>query len=289
MIHPEIAQRIKEIEIYTRSLASGSLVGDTRAPIKGSGFDFDQIREYQQGDDVRFIDWNSSARSDSLRVKEYIEERNRTIIIAVDISPSVFYGSSKKLKISTMSLIASILTLVGEYGKDQVGLVLFGQEVLEYIPPAVGRLHTRRILERLLMVAPAKGATHIKKALDFLGQIKKRNAVIFFISDFIDSGYESTLKVVAYTYDFVAICLADSKEIALDAIGFLPVQDSETGQTVLLDARKKGVPLIAACLQKYQKDFQKMCASNGVDMIQLRSDESSMANLVHFLRRRMRS
>ena len=139
MISADVAKRIREIEIYTKRMVSGSLIGDTTSAYKGSGLDFDQLREYQQGDDVRFIDWHSSARADKLLVRQYIEERNRTIILAVDCSASTFFGSQQRLKYDYMAEIAAILALVGNYGKDKVGLLLFSDNIELYIPPRRNR------------------------------------------------------------------------------------------------------------------------------------------------------
>src|SRR5665647_3240289 len=146
MISSEILKKIKQIEIYTQRLLTGSLVGDSRSAIKGQGLEFDQLREYQMGDDVRFIDWSSSARMDKLLVKQYIEERNRTVLLAVDVSASTFFSSDQELKNESMAQIASVLALVADYGKDHVGLILFSDEIEEFVPPSAGRMHVRLIM-----------------------------------------------------------------------------------------------------------------------------------------------
>lgn len=180
----EILQKIKQIEIQTRRLLSGSQVGDYSSAQKGSGFEFDQIREYQVGDDVRFIDWNSSARSNKILVKQYIEERNRTIMLLVDHSESTFFGSSRFLKSQVIAQIASVLALVADYGKDHVGALLFTDEVTSVIPPKRGRQHVREIMGHVLST-PAAGKTSLTCVLKRLIELQKRDAVVFIISDFM--------------------------------------------------------------------------------------------------------
>src|SRR5579862_8407903 len=143
MLSPEIIKKIRQIEIATRRLLTGSLVGDSRSAVKGEGFEFDQIRDYQMGDDVRAIDWNSSARMDKLLVKQYIQERNRTVILAVDVSASTLFSSDDALKSDIIAQLASVLALVADYGKDTVSLLLFSDEIELFIPAGRGRQHVR--------------------------------------------------------------------------------------------------------------------------------------------------
>ena len=197
----EVLQKVRSIEIHTRRLLSGTLIGDYSSAKKGSGLEFDQIRDYQEGDDVRFIDWKASARQDKLLVREYIEERSRALILAVDVSASTFFGSSDELKNDRYAQIASVLALVGDYSKDHVGLILFSDHVQTVIPPKAGRQHVRMIMERLFEAKPS-GATVLDGALQRLIQMNRKDAMVFLISDFYAStGYEKLLRIICKKYD----------------------------------------------------------------------------------------
>src|SRR5579872_1195696 len=238
----EVLKKVKQIEIQTRRLLRGALIGDSRSAVKGSGLDFDQIREYQSGDDVRFIYWKSSARTGNLLVKQYIEERSRVVLLAVDISASSFLGSTETLKHDIIAQVASVLALVTDTGKDRIGLILFADDVELYIPPASGRAHVHRIMEQVFGFEPKKRTTSITSALKKLAQLKRRDALAFVISDFIDEKIDSSyLSLVSRMYDCIAIRCLDPRELELPAVGFVFMQDPETDDTILMDLRKKSV------------------------------------------------
>ena len=176
-LNQEILQKVRNIEIHTRRLLSGTLLGDYSSARKGSGLEFDQLAEYQYGDDVRFIDWKSSARTNKILVKNYIEERNRTIMLVVDGSASLRYGSSDILKQDIAAQIGSVLALVADYSKDYVGLILFAQDVVKVLPPRRGRQHVHAIMEELFSHT-SSGQTSLTKALERLMLIKKSNALV---------------------------------------------------------------------------------------------------------------
>lgn len=288
MLNPEIVRKIREIEIYTRRLVSGSLMGDTTSAHKGTGLDFDQLRDYQIGDDVRFIDWNSSARSQRLLVKQYIEERNRTILLTVDCSSSTFFGSDKRLKFDAIAEIAAILALIGNYGKDRVGLVLFSDIIHAYIPPARGTVHTKLIMEKLFTVQANSNTTNIAKALEYVAQLKLKNSLLFIISDFIDDNFEKSFKMVSRVYDTVAIKTTDENEQSLPAVGFLHVKDCESGALHLLDLSVSQQQKVHAHLQEQKKKFEELCARSGADLVHMRPESCAIGNLVRLFRRRMR-
>ncbi|MDZ4153919.1 DUF58 domain-containing protein, partial [Methylicorpusculum sp.] len=269
MISTENAQKIRHIEIQTRRLLSGALVGDARSRLKGSGFEFDQIREYQQGDDVRFIDWRSSARMNKLLVKEYIEERNRTIMLAVDCSASQRFGSGEQFKADRIAQIAGVLTLVANYGSDNVSLILFSDHVECFIPPARGRQHTRAILEKLFAFEPTGKKTSIACALEFAAKQKRKDAVLFLISDFIDAGFERGLSIASRMYDTVAISCLDSLECALPEIGFLDVVYQETGASCVIDTRKKNQTALHSFFVTRAQEQENLFNKYGVDRIEL--------------------
>lgn len=287
MVSKEASQKIRQIEIYTRRLLSGALVGDNRSAIKGSGFEFDQIREYQLGDDIRFIDWNSSARMNTLLVKQYVEERNRTVILAVDISHSRLFSSHGVPRSEIIAEIASILALVADYGKDGVGLLLFSDEVELFIPPATGRRQVRMIMEKLFTHVPASKKTSINSALTYLASLSRRDAVVFLISDFIDDGFETLLRLVSKKYDLIALRCLDAREQQFPDVGFITVEDSETGTTCLLDSRTSGSQLLSGFLHQRIMQQDLLFRRCGIDAMSLTLGKPFIGDLIRFFRRRM--
>jgi uncharacterized protein (DUF58 family) len=288
MVSKEIAQKIRHIEIYTRRLLSGALVGDNRSAVKGSGFEFDQIRDYQMGDDIRFIDWHSSARMNTMLVKQYVEERNRTIVLAVDVSASRSFSSTHALRSELIAEIASVLALVGDYGKDSVGLLLFSQDVELFIPPATGRKQARIIMEKLFTYQATRATTSIKSALTYLAALQRRDAVVFLISDFIDDGFEPLLRVVAKKHDLIALRCLDAHEQTFPDVGFITVQDSETGSECLLDTRRAGAGALSGFLHKRMVDQSTLFRRCGVDAMDITIGKPFVGDLIRFFRRRMR-
>lgn len=288
MINQEILKKIKQIEIYTQRLLTGSLVGDSRSAIKGSGLEFDQIREYQMGDDVRFIDWRASARMDKLLVKQYIEERDRTVLLAVDVSASTFFSSDQDLKNTSIAQIASVLALVADYGKDQVGLILFSDEVELYVPPARGRNHARLIMQKLFTPAPYKKNTDITVALQFAANLKRRDTILFVLSDFIGADFSKSLRSIAARYQVIAIRCLDANEVKFPSVGFLAVQDPENGDQGALRAQSKSLHDINIFLQARRQEQDTVFAHAGVDHIDVTNNKHFMGDLIKFFRRRMR-
>lgn len=287
MLSKEVLQKIRQIEIYTRRMLSGALVGDNRSAIKGSGFEFDQIREYQLGDDIRFIDWKSSARMNSLLVKQYMEERNRTIILAVDMSHSRLFSSQEQLRSGQIAEIASVLALVADYGKDSVGLLLFSDDVELFIPPGTGRRHIRTVMEKLFTYVPTKNTTNIKHALDYLTALSRRDVLVFLISDFIDEGFEASLRIAARKYDVVAVRCLDIHEQQFPDVGFITVEDSETGTTCLLDSRAFGARLLSGFLQQRVMEQNLLFRRCGVENMSVTIGKPFVGDLIRFFRRRM--
>jgi len=280
----EVLQKVRNIEIHTRRLLSGTLIGDYSSAKKGSGLEFDQIRDYQEGDDVRFIDWKGTARQGKLLVREYIEERNRAIILVVDGSASTLFGSSEELKSQLFAQIASVLALVADYGKDHVGLILFSDQVETVIPPKSGRQHTHRIMETLFAHQPA-GKTSFEGAFHRLIQMNRKDAMVFVISDFIaQQGYERLLRIVCKKYDTIAVRCLDQRERELPRAGYLAVRDPETGEQGLIKAGSKDV---AFYLKEWQKEVEFSLKKCGADLVDLEVQKPFMGELVRFCRQRM--
>ena len=285
MISREYLKKIKHIEIYTRRLLSGAMVGDSRSQVKGSGLEFDQIREYQFGDDVRFIDWNASSRMNKVLVKQYIEERNRTILLAVDVSASNFFSSTDRLKHDFIAEIASVLALVASYGKDNVGLILFTDQIEAVVPVGAGSNHVRLIMEKLFTYKPERKKTDVNVALEYAAKMKRNDAILFVISDFITEKFEKNLARVAAIYDVVAIRCLDKNENHIPNVGFLTIQDVETGQQATIDTRQKTVNQY---LSKRIEEQERLFAKCGIDHLEIVNNKPFAGDLIRFFRRRMR-
>lgn len=293
-ISDDILKKIRHIELYTKRLLSGSLIGDTRSAVKGSGFEFDQIREYQPGDDVRFIDWRASARMNKILIKQYIEERSRTILLAVDVSASSYFGLSGLLRHDIAAQVASVLALVTEYSKDQVGLILFSDEVEHYIPPSRGKHHVHAIMEQVFAYKPKHTRTNIKSALERIAKLKRKDTMAFVISDFIDEGFDKELAIVSKMFDVIAIRCLEETEKELPHVGFITVEDIETGDRYMLDTRKRGISwwgtnssvnnFLKARLEEQNNLFRKY----GVDVIDIKSNRPFVEELIRFFGQRMR-
>lgn len=288
MLPNDILKKINHIEIYTRRLLSGSMVGDSRSAVKGSGLEFDQIRDYQLGDDVRFIDWKASARSNKVLVKQYIEERDRTVFLAVDASASSLFSSNEQLRHDLIAQIGSVLALVADYGKDQVGLILFSDKIEATIPIKRGRNHSRAIMEKLFTYKARNVKTDINVALAASAQLKRKDMMMFLISDFIAQGYEKNLGIVSSMHDVVAVRCLDANEKQLPDVGFLTIEDSETGEQSIIDARASSLESINGYLNERRELQDGIFARCAVDCIDVTSGKPFIGDLIRFFRRRMR-
>lgn len=286
-ISPTVLKTIKQLEITTRRMLNGSLVGDSRSALKGSGLEFDQIREYQQGDDVRFVDWRASARADKLLVKQYIEERNRTVLIAVDCSASSFYGSGELSRYELMAQVASVLALAADYGKDQTSLMLFTDEVELFIPAGKGHNHVRALMEALFTHKPRSKKTCLGAAIERAAELKRSDTIVCLLSDFIDESYDKGLAALARRHDVVAVCCRDSREKFFTSCGFVSVQDSESGQEVCFDTSSTQSDSLNTFLREREESAKSLFKKLHIDSLELSSDEDFWRTLITFFRRRM--
>ena len=235
MISHELVKKLKKIEIYTSRLANDQLAGSYHSVFKGRGMAFSEVRQYQPGDDVRFIDWNVSARMNDTYVKVFTEEREMTVMLLVDLSASGRFGSAEKPKIETVAEVAALLAFSAIKNNDRVGLILFTDRVERFVPPKKGRSHVMRVVTEILNADPKGEGTDLGVALDLLGGIGKRRTVAFLISDFIADQYEKPLKVVSAKHDLIPIQIVDRREDELPDVGLALVEDLETGELVEVD------------------------------------------------------
>lgn len=287
----DLAARVRQIEIITRRLVNDTLAGQYHAVFKGRGMSFDSVREYQPGDDVRTIDWNVSARTGGVFVKQYVEERELTVLLAVDLSGSMGFGSRDRSKRELATEIAAVLAFSALRNNDRVGLVLFSDHIEHYVPPKKGRAHVLRLIRDLLSAKPTGTATRLDSACDYLARIIRKRSVVFLLSDFLDADFERSLGVLARRHDLVPLAIADRAELTLpDLGGLVPLQDAETGEIVWLDA---GDPAARQFLWQRQqvarRRMEQAFRKNGCDAIEAWVGEDYLGGLVtYFLRRAAR-
>jgi uncharacterized protein (DUF58 family) len=241
VISRELVKKLKKIEIYTSRLANDQLAGSYHSVFKGRGMAFSEVRQYQPGDDVRFIDWNVSARMNDTYVKVFTEEREMTVMLLVDLSASGRFGSTDKPKIETIAEVAALLAFSAIKNNDRVGLILFTDQVERFVPPKKGRSHVMRVVTEILNAQPKSVGTDLGVALDLLGGIGKRRTVAFLISDFIAEHYEKPLRVVSAKHDLIPIQVVDPREDELPDVGLALVEDLETGELVEVDTSNLAV------------------------------------------------
>ncbi len=241
MISRELVKKLKKIEIYTSRLADNQLAGSYHSVFKGRGMAFSEVRQYQHGDDVRFIDWNVSARMNDTYVKVFTEEREMTVMLLVDLSASERFGSVEKPKIETVAEVAALLAFSAIKNNDRVGLILFTDRIERFVPPKKGRSHVMRVVTEILNAKPVAEGTDLGVALDLLGGVGKRRTVAFVISDFIADQYEKPLKVVSAKHDVIPIQILDPREDELTDVGLALVEDLETGELVEVDTSNLNV------------------------------------------------
>jgi len=289
-LSPELFQKIKAIQIRTQRLVTDMLAGEYESAFKGRGMEFEEVREYQPGDDVRHIDWNVTARMSAPYVKVHREERELTVMLMVDVSSSGDFGSGSKLKNEVAAEVAAILAYTAIKSNDRVGLIIFSDHIEHYVPPKKGRAHVWRVIRDILTHVPERRGTDLEGALRYLGKVVRKRAVTFLISDFIDlaSGVGGDqLRVVAKRHDLTTISVADPREIELPPIGLIELEDAETGELILIDTYdeniRKGFRVLGEESRGERADYFR---ASGVGQIAVRTDQSYVDPIIQFFRSR---
>ena len=254
---------------------------------KGRGMEFDTVREYVPGDEIRSIDWNVTARSDAPFVKTFCEERELTILLAVDISASGSFGSQRLSKIETAVEVAAVLMFTSLKNNDKVGLLFFAEDVVKYIPPRKGRGSVLRLIREMLATEPVKAETDIAKALEYIGRVQRRRSVVFVLSDFIGPDCSKALAVANQRHDCIAVTLEDPRERELPNVGFLTLRDAETDEMIELDTRHPRVrAMFAKVANERQSKLKELLRKANVDRLEIRTDQSYATSLQRFFRMR---
>jgi uncharacterized protein (DUF58 family) len=311
MIPREILKKIRQIEIRTNRLVTETLAGQYHSVFKGQGMNFDEVREYQPGDDVRSIDWNVTARMNHPFIKKFVEERELTVMLVVDVSGSGLFGSRGQSKRELAAEIASVLAFSAIRNNDKVGLLLFTDEVEKFIPPRKGRGHVLRVIREVLFFEPKRRGTDLVNALEFMGHVLPHKAIVVVISDFISpavvsaipgrpsredarlytgalpQSVQTALRMANRRHDVVAVHIADRYELELPALGRLILEDSETGEILELNTgRAESRDAFALRQQKQSENLARQFRMSGIDAIQLQTDEPYSAALGKFFENR---
>jgi uncharacterized protein (DUF58 family) len=289
MITKELAKKIRILQITTRKVVNDVLAGEYGSVFKGRGMDFDEVREYMPGDDIRTIDWNVTARTGHPYVKRFKEERELTVIFLVDLSASGAFGSVDKLKNEVAAEFCALLSFSAVKNNDKVGLIVFTDQVEMFIPPKKGTTHVLRVIRELLNFKPRQAKTDIVGALDYLGKVTTKRAVVFLVSDFQAEGFEKPMRVIAKRHDLIAVTVVDPREISLPNVGLIELEDAETGEIMLVDSGSISVRKSYEHLGREQSQhFRELFASMDVDQIEVMTDRDYVPRLVHFFRTRER-
>jgi len=289
MLPKEIIRKVRRIEIRTKKLVNDIFSGEYHSIFKGRGMEFEEVREYQPGDDVRVIDWNVTARYGHPFVKRFKEERELTVMLLVDASSSGEFGTAQRMKGEIAAELCSVLAFSAIKNNDRVGMIIFTDRVEKYIPPKKGSSHVLRLIREVLHFQPQHPKTDISCALEFLGRVTKRKSVVFLVSDFLSSGYEKMLSITNKKHDLIAIKIADPREIELPNVGFIELEDTETGEQIIIDTKNAAVrkdfqQYVSREKLKLDKGFRSM----DLDHIYISTDRSYVEPLMAFFRVRAR-
>jgi uncharacterized protein (DUF58 family) len=285
----EILKKIRALEIKTKGLVQTIFAGDYHSVFKGRGMNFEDVREYQPGDEIRAIDWNVTARLGTAFVKKFTEERELTVVLVVDVSASGNFGSVSQSKRELAAEVACVLAFSAIRNNDKVGLLLFSDRVELFIPPKKGRSHTLRIIREILFFEPAGRGTAPALALDYLNNVVTRRAVVFFISDFQTSDFSRQLSVSGRRHDFIALHIQDEREENLPNIGIITLEDAETGEQIEINTGDKTTRARFSAMAETQRaELYRTLRRNSIDAISLRTGENYLPAMRSFFKQRER-
>jgi uncharacterized protein (DUF58 family) len=285
----EILKKIRALEIKTKGLVQTMFAGDYHSVFKGRGMNFEDVREYQPGDEIRAIDWNVTARLGTAFVKKFTEERELTVVLVVDVSASGNFGSVAQSKRELAAEVACVLAFSAIRNNDKVGLMLFSDRVELYIPPKKGRSHTLRIIREILFFEPEGRGTKPALALDYLNNVVTRRAVVFFISDFQTGDFSRELSVSGRRHDFIALHIQDEREENLPNVGIITLEDAETGEQIEINTADRSTRArFNALAETHRTELNRTLRRNNIDAVSLRTGENYLPALRSFFKQRER-
>ena len=287
MNEKEILKKIQRIEIFTNRLVNTVFAGEYESVFKGQGITFDEVREYQVGDEIRTIDWNVTARMGQAYIKKYVEERELVMMLIVDMSASTSFGSISETKAEIAAEIAALLAFSAIKNNDKVGLICFTDTVEHFVAPRKGKRHVLRVVRDILHFQPKQPGTNIETALTFVDKVLKPHSVVFLISDFKNTGYEKQLRLSSKRHSLIAITLQDRREMELPDVGLIELEDAESGETMIVDTRSEEArQLYTELNQRADAERQQIFRASRVDSIHIRTDEPYVKPLIRFFRQR---
>jgi uncharacterized protein (DUF58 family) len=289
MLPRDIVRQVRRLQLRARRAVEDLLGGEYHSVFKGMGIAFEEVREYQPGDDIRTIDWNVTARMGHPFIKRFVEERELTVLLLIDGSASQQFGTRLQQKREVAAELAAVLAFSAITNNDKVGLVAFTDRVERFIPPRKGTRHVLRLIRDVLFSQPAHKGTCVREALDFANRVLHRRAILFLLSDFLDQGFEKSLKRTGRRHDLIAVRITDPREEEMPRVGLLEVEDSETGGRLLLDTFSRLVrTAYAAAARRRRESLRQLARASGIDLIEVSTDGGHLDALIHFFQMRER-
>lgn len=289
MLTKELLKQVRQIEIRTKGLVNQVFSGEYHSVFKGRGMEFSEVREYQFGDDIRNIDWNVTARFGRPFVKIFEEERELTVILMVDLSGSLIFGSVDKTKQQIAAEISAILAFSALKNNDKVGLILFTDKIEKFVPPRKGDKHVLRIIREVLSFEPEGKSTNLKAALEYMNNAIKRRSIVFLLSDFMDSDYEKILRIVGKKHDLIGMVLIDRREDEIPDMGLVKFTDAETGNERWVDTGDRRTRfLFRKMRERDRENLQSLFLSSRLDSIEIETGQNYIKPLVQFFKMRER-
>jgi len=284
----DIIKKVRELEIKSKRLASDLFSGEYHSAFKGKGMSFREVREYYPGDDIRFIDWNVSARFGHPYSKVFEEERELSVYLLIDVSASSLFGTFRQTKKDLITEMAAVIAFSAITNNDKVGLIFFSDKVEKYIPAKKGKDHVLYLMREMLTYQPHSASTDVSKAIGYLNKVTRHKSIVFILSDFADAGYEQTLKIASRRHDIIGIQVYDRRDKELPKIGLVQVQDAETGETMLMNTRSSVTQYhYNRQYKKIQEDAKQNFRMAGADLVQLATGDDYVKALQEFFMKRV--
>jgi len=287
MLPKEILKKIRRIEIRTKKLVNDLFSGEYHSTFKGQGMEFEEVRQYEPGDDIRLIDWNVTARTGYPHIKKFKEERELSVVLLVDASSSGKFGTRERFKSETAAELGALLAFSAIKNNDKVGLIIFTDKIEKFVPPQKGKGHVLRLIREILYFQPEGVGTDIGAAMEYFNKVIKRKSVVFLISDFLSEDYSKPLQIANRKHDLVAVKISDPRESSFEDVGMIELEDAETGEVYMIDTGSKEFRREFAAradedIEQLKREFQLI----NLDFINIRTDQSYIIPLINFFKMR---
>ncbi len=287
MIPKEILKKVRRIEIRTKKLVNDLFSGEYHSTFKGQGMEFEEVRQYEPGDEIRLIDWNVTARTGYPYIKKFKEERELSVILLFDASSSGHFGTKERFKNETAAELCALLAFSAIKNNDKVGLIIFTDEIEKFVPPKKGRAHVLRLIREVIYFEPRGKGTNIAGALEYFSRVIKRKSVVFLISDFLSEDFLKPVQIASNKHDMIAIKITDPREVTFDNVGLLELEDAETGEVFVVDTGSRAFRNeFAARASEDNSELSREFRLMNLDFINIRTDKSYIVPLINFFKMR---